>query len=192
MALDLNIGYYTISLDPDASKICTIIFPWGKYSYKRLPMGIAGSPNIFQEKNVRLNGHPQVHLNVFGWSFDHHKREPGRPSWNLSMVLTRLHDTGLKIDANESKFCALETEYLGYILTRNGIKPQSNKVQAMLALACPERSKNSTGFWGWFSFIETSGQGAATCLPRLKSQKPKEPKRSPGTGLKSIKKHLMM
>jgi hypothetical protein len=25
--LDLNIGYYTIRLDPDASKICTIIFP---------------------------------------------------------------------------------------------------------------------------------------------------------------------
>ena len=49
-ALDLNMGYYTISLDPDASKICTIIFPWGKYSYKRLPMGIAGSPDIFQER----------------------------------------------------------------------------------------------------------------------------------------------
>ncbi len=42
-ALDLNMSYYTITLDPDASKICTIIFPWGKYSYKRLPMGIAGS-----------------------------------------------------------------------------------------------------------------------------------------------------
>ncbi len=26
-ALDLNMGYYTISLDMDASKICTIIFP---------------------------------------------------------------------------------------------------------------------------------------------------------------------
>jgi hypothetical protein len=46
-ALDLNMGYYTIRLDPDESKICTIIFPWGKYSYKRLPMGIAGSPDIF-------------------------------------------------------------------------------------------------------------------------------------------------
>ncbi len=34
-ALDLNMGYYTIRLDPDAFKICTIIFPWGKYSYKR-------------------------------------------------------------------------------------------------------------------------------------------------------------
>jgi hypothetical protein len=33
-ALDLNMGYYIIRLDPDASKICTIMFPWGKYSYK--------------------------------------------------------------------------------------------------------------------------------------------------------------
>jgi hypothetical protein len=48
--LSLNMGYYTIKLDPDASKICTIIFPWGKYSYKRLPMGIACSPDIFQGK----------------------------------------------------------------------------------------------------------------------------------------------
>ncbi len=53
-ALDLNMGYYTIRLDPDASKICTIIFPWGKYSYKRLAMGIAGSPDIFQEKMLEL------------------------------------------------------------------------------------------------------------------------------------------
>ncbi len=53
-ALDLNMGYYTIRLDPDASRICTVIFPWGKYSYKRLPMGIAGSPDIFQSKILEL------------------------------------------------------------------------------------------------------------------------------------------
>jgi hypothetical protein len=53
-ALDLNMGYYTIRLDPDASKICTIIFPWEKYSYKRLPMGIAGSTDIFQGKMLEL------------------------------------------------------------------------------------------------------------------------------------------
>ena len=28
-ALDLNMGYHTIRLDPDASKTCTIIFLWG-------------------------------------------------------------------------------------------------------------------------------------------------------------------
>ncbi len=49
-ALDLNMGYYTIRLDPDASKICLIIFPWGKYSYTRLPMGIAGFPTFFKQK----------------------------------------------------------------------------------------------------------------------------------------------
>jgi hypothetical protein len=53
-ALDLSMGYYTIRLDPDASKICTIIFPWGKYSCKRLTMGIAGSLDIFQGKMLEL------------------------------------------------------------------------------------------------------------------------------------------
>jgi hypothetical protein len=47
-ALDLNMGYYTIRLDSDVFKICTNMFPCGKYSYKQLPMGIAGSPEIFQ------------------------------------------------------------------------------------------------------------------------------------------------
>jgi hypothetical protein len=41
-------GYYTTRLDPIATKMCTIIFPWGKYYYQKLPMGIAGSADIFQ------------------------------------------------------------------------------------------------------------------------------------------------
>ena len=53
-ALDLNMGYYTIRLNPDAQELCTIILPWGKYKYKRLPMGVAGSPDIFQAKMSSL------------------------------------------------------------------------------------------------------------------------------------------
>jgi hypothetical protein len=53
-ALDLNMGYYTISLDLDASKICPIIFPWGKYPYLRPLMCIAGSSDIFQAKMLEL------------------------------------------------------------------------------------------------------------------------------------------
>ena len=52
--LDLNMGYYTIRLDPDVSKICTIILPLGKYSYLRLPMSVACSPDIFQAKTSEL------------------------------------------------------------------------------------------------------------------------------------------
>ncbi len=54
-ALDLNMGYYyTIRLDPTASEMCTIIFPWGKYSYKRPPMGSGGSADIFQAQIIAL------------------------------------------------------------------------------------------------------------------------------------------
>jgi hypothetical protein len=49
-ALDLNMGYYTIRLDQDASKACTIIFPWRKYSYNQITMGIAGSPEFSKER----------------------------------------------------------------------------------------------------------------------------------------------
>jgi hypothetical protein len=39
-ALDLDMGYYHIKLDADAQKLRTIVFPWVKYKYIRLPMGI--------------------------------------------------------------------------------------------------------------------------------------------------------
>jgi hypothetical protein len=42
-ALASSMGYYHMKLyhDIDAQKLCTIIvFPWGKYKYKHLPMGI--------------------------------------------------------------------------------------------------------------------------------------------------------
>ena len=49
-SLDLNMGYYTVWLDPDLQKLCTIITLWDKYQYLRLPMGVNMSPDIFQEK----------------------------------------------------------------------------------------------------------------------------------------------
>jgi hypothetical protein len=47
----------------------------------------------------------------------------------LEEVLRQLCDVGLKVNDEKLIFCALEIEYLQYILTRDGIKPQSNKVQ---------------------------------------------------------------
>jgi hypothetical protein len=58
-ALDLNMGYYHIKLDADAQKLCTIVFPWGKYNYiyKRLPMGIKLAPDVFQKVMSKLIQH---------------------------------------------------------------------------------------------------------------------------------------
>jgi hypothetical protein len=41
-------GYYHIPLDAYSQRLCTMILPWGKYQYLRLPMGITNSPDIFQ------------------------------------------------------------------------------------------------------------------------------------------------
>jgi hypothetical protein len=127
-------GYYTIRLDLDASKICTIIFPWGKYSYKRLPMVIAGSPDIFQGKMSELmeslefvRAYLDNLLCISKLSLEDHLEK-------LEEVLRQVCDAGSKVNAAKSTFCALEIEYLGYILTRDGIKPQSNKVQAIIAI----------------------------------------------------------
>ena len=48
--LVLNMVYYHIRFIDQASNLCTIILPWGNYKYKRLPMGICKSPEIFHEK----------------------------------------------------------------------------------------------------------------------------------------------
>ena len=45
-SLDLNMGYYHIGLTPYASSLCTVVLPWGKYEYLRLPMGLCNSPDI--------------------------------------------------------------------------------------------------------------------------------------------------
>jgi hypothetical protein len=71
---------------------------------------------------------------------------------HLRKVLIRLQDAGLKINADKSKFCALETEYLGYIQTRDGIKPQTNKVQAILALKPPTNVKELRRFLGMVQY----------------------------------------
>jgi hypothetical protein len=141
-------GYYTIRLDPDASKICTIIFPRGKYSYLRLLMGIAGTPDIFQAKMSELmlalefiRTYLDDLLSITKASLDDHLD-------HLRLVLTRFQEAGLKVNASKSKFSAIEMEYLGYILTRTGIKLQPKKVQAILTITPPKQLKDLRSLLG--------------------------------------------
>ena len=39
-SLDLNMGYYTVDLDPYSQKLCTIVTSWGKNQHSRLYMGV--------------------------------------------------------------------------------------------------------------------------------------------------------
>jgi hypothetical protein len=145
-------GYYTIRLDPTESKMCTIIFPWGKYSYKRLPMGFGGSADIFQAQIMDLmaslkfvQAYMDDFLIITRRTLDEHLQK-------METVLTRLCDAGLKVNAAKSSFCAHEIEYLGYILTREGTKPQPKKVQAILTLNPPNNVEELRHFLGMVQY----------------------------------------
>ncbi len=66
----------------------------------------------------------------------------------LELVLSRLQDANLKLNAHKSNFCATETEYLWYILSQDGIKPQPKKLQTILALTLPKNVKDLRRFLG--------------------------------------------
>ncbi len=101
-ALDLNMGYYTIRLDPRVVEMSTIIFPWGKYSYQRIPMGYAGSVDIFQAEMMKLMEaleYVQAYIDNLlvitrGTLEDHLEK--------LREVLRRLRGAGLKVNAAKS------------------------------------------------------------------------------------------
>ena len=52
----------------------------------------------------------------------------------LRTVLRRLQKAGLKVNVEKSSFCSHQIEYLGYLLTAEGIRPTEDKVKAILEL----------------------------------------------------------
>jgi RNase H-like domain found in reverse transcriptase/Reverse transcriptase (RNA-dependent DNA polymerase)/Integrase zinc binding domain len=151
-SLDLNMGYYHISLSTRSRELCTIVLPWGKYEYQRLPMGLANSPDIFQEKMSELmDGLEYVRtylddlLILTKGTFEEHLE-------NVTEVLKRLQKAGLKVNVKKSFFAQSELEYLGYWITRDGIQPVKKKVDAILNIAPPKNRKELRSFIGLVNY----------------------------------------
>jgi hypothetical protein len=111
-------------------------------------MGFAGLADIFQAEMGNLMATLEYIwayidnlLVVTEGSHDDHLDK-------LEQVFIRLRNAGLKVNAAKLFFCMKETEYLGYILTRDRIKPQPKKVQAIIALNPPNNVKEVWQFLG--------------------------------------------
>ena len=66
----------------------------------------------------------------------------------LEQVLIRVQRAGLKVNAKKSFFAKAELECLGYWITRDGIKPLPEKVQAILRIETPRNRKELRSFIG--------------------------------------------
>jgi hypothetical protein len=151
-ALDLNMGYYTIRLDPDASESVPSYFLRENIPTRDYQWLLQVLQTFFQEKMLELmetleyvRAYLDDLLCISKLSLEDHLEK-------LEEVLRQIRNAGLKVNAAKLAFCALEIEYLDYVLTRDGIKPHSNIVQAILAIKPPTGVKQLRHFLGMVQY----------------------------------------
>ncbi|GFH61170.1 hypothetical protein CTEN210_17646 [Chaetoceros tenuissimus] len=142
-------GYYHIKLSLDASKKCTIVTPWGKYRYTRLPMGISVAADIFQNNICNLLGYVRAYIDdvlvLTKGSFEDHLEK-------LDEVFRRLQEAGLKCKMQKSEFAKKKLYYLGYIISTDGILPDQKKVEAILNIDRPKTVKDIRRLLGMIQY----------------------------------------
>ena len=68
---------------------------------------------------------------IFGTTIEEHNQ-------NLSIVFQRLQDTGLMLQLAKCEYLKPELEYLGHLITKDGIKSNSSKLEAIKMFKVPK------------------------------------------------------
>ena len=140
MKIDMPMQYYMFALDKEAQDLCTIVMPFRKFKYLRLPIGIKVSPDTVQEimEDVFCGlDDVKVYINdigIFSNNFDDHIRA-------TKGVLKQMEDNGFTINTLKCECGVKETDWLGYWLTPTGLKPWKKKMYVVLELEPPKNIK---------------------------------------------------
>ena len=151
-ALDINMGYYHIRLSDKSADMCTIVTEFGKYKYKRLPMGVSCSPDIFQAKIYELLGDIQGTKAYIDDILVIHKGKFYEHLQQLEEVFRRCKKANLQLNADKCNFCISEINYLGYIVTPEGVRPDPQKIKAIQAMERPSTVTEIRRFIGMIQY----------------------------------------
>ena len=140
--LDLLSGYWQVEMakqDRAKTAFCTTE---GLFEFKTMPFGLCNAPATSQHlMDLVLAGlqmeHCLVYLDdviVIGRSFAEHLQ-------NLQAVFQRLRQAGLKLKPRKCTFFQQEVQYLGHIVSREGIATDPGKVQKVEAWPIPSSTR---------------------------------------------------
>ena len=161
--IDLDYAYSQIMLSEEPSRQCVFAITGGNFSgyyrFKKRFYGLADDiPTTFQEKIDRtLEYCTPAWLNDIivvtrGDRKDHEKK--------LLDVLRKLENAGYRSSEKKSEFFQNKMKWLGHEIDEDGIKPNKEKIKAMLDLKQPKNPKQLKSFLGAIQYL-------AKVLPRL-------------------------
>lgn len=134
--LDANSGFWQIPMSEKSSLLTTFITPFGRFCFNRLPFGISSAPKHFQRRISEILGDVEGtvclmdDILVHGKSQEEHDRR-------LITVLQRLQDAGLTLNERKCEFSQSQVKFLGQIIDQQGVRPDPDKVSAILNMKIP-------------------------------------------------------
>ena len=138
-----------------------------------MPQGLANAPAAFQrlmDNTFRTLKNTCVlvyldDINVYSKSFDSHLKD-------LRKVFTRLGEIGSKLKPKKCSFFKKELEYLGHIVSKDGVKPLPAKLEAIQKMLPPTNVTKLQSFLGLIGyyrrFIPSFANSAQALLNLLK------------------------
>ena len=126
-ALDMTSGYHHMELSEEAKPKSAFVTPVDKYQFSRCPFGLTQAPAYFQRLvNKVLIGLPFVFgylddVLIFSPDIETHLK-------HIRQVFERLRRAGLKMKKEKCNFLKAHIQYLGHLISGEGIEPVPEKL----------------------------------------------------------------
>ena len=151
--LDLASGFHQIELDEESIPKTAFSTERDHFEWVRMPFGLKNAPATFQRllNNVLrgINGEMAlVYLDdilVFSVSLQEHIDR-------LRQVFDRLRAANLKIQVDKTEFIRRELQYLGHIISADGVRPDPNKICAVTKFPIPTTKTEIKRFLGLLGY----------------------------------------
>lgn len=147
--LDMFNGYHLLPMHPDSVSKTAFTSHLGLFEYLVLPFGLSSAPAKFQRMVDRVLGRLKfrtcfIYLDdLICWAKDFNQHQS-----RLREILTTLDGVGLKLNPKKCFFMHFQLEYLGFIVSKEGIRPSPAKVEKVRKHAPPKNVKQIRQFLG--------------------------------------------